>query len=413
MKTKQLIWTYVLLLVFEGALRKWIFPSISMFLLLIRDPIAIILIIKYIRRKEFNKKAYLVILICVVIASLILTLIFGHGNFAVGLYGARIYLIHVPVIFIIGDVFTRTDVIKVGRFLQTMLIPMTILMIVQFYSPQTAWVNRGIGGEGTSSGFGGALGYFRPSGLFSFTNGLILYYSLTFTFLLCEWIELERKKILLLTLTIFYILSIPYSISRTLLFQTSLSIIFFLIATAVGGKGLKYLGTVLLLGVTSIIMIKISSGTEGLNAFEARLTQANTTEGGLDGVFIDRFLGGMVNAVIESNSIGLFGKGIGLGTNVGSKLVSGDMKFLVAEAEWGRIIGEMGIILGGMVILYRLYLGNILIINSYKMLNQTSLPWLLASVVYVNILQAQWAQPTSLGFSVLGGGLLLASLKNK
>jgi hypothetical protein len=29
------------------------------------------------------------------------------------------------------------------------------------------------------------------------------------------------------------------------------------------------------------------------------------------------------------------------------------------------------------------------------------------------VLQGQWAQPTSLGFSVLAGGLLLASLKSE
>ena len=49
---------------------------------------------------------------------------------------------------------------------------MTILIFIQFHSSQTAWVNMGVGGEGTA-GFGGALGYMRPPGTFSFTSGYV------------------------------------------------------------------------------------------------------------------------------------------------------------------------------------------------------------------------------------------------
>ena len=38
---KKLIWVYFILLLSEGALRKWFLPSLSQGLLIIRDPIAI------------------------------------------------------------------------------------------------------------------------------------------------------------------------------------------------------------------------------------------------------------------------------------------------------------------------------------------------------------------------------------
>ena len=38
---KKLIWVYFLLLLFEGALRKWFLPGLSQGLLIIRDPIVI------------------------------------------------------------------------------------------------------------------------------------------------------------------------------------------------------------------------------------------------------------------------------------------------------------------------------------------------------------------------------------
>ena len=42
---KTLFWTYFLLLIFEGALRKWLLPSFSTALLLIRDPVALLILV--------------------------------------------------------------------------------------------------------------------------------------------------------------------------------------------------------------------------------------------------------------------------------------------------------------------------------------------------------------------------------
>jgi len=41
-RIRRLLWIYFWLLIFEGALRKWIFPSFSDPLLLARDPIALL-----------------------------------------------------------------------------------------------------------------------------------------------------------------------------------------------------------------------------------------------------------------------------------------------------------------------------------------------------------------------------------
>ena len=42
---KKLFWLYFLLLIFEGALRKWIVPQLSAPLLLVRDPVALWIIV--------------------------------------------------------------------------------------------------------------------------------------------------------------------------------------------------------------------------------------------------------------------------------------------------------------------------------------------------------------------------------
>jgi len=43
---KRLIWLYWLLWLFEGALRKWIVPQLAAPLLLVRDPVALLIIVR-------------------------------------------------------------------------------------------------------------------------------------------------------------------------------------------------------------------------------------------------------------------------------------------------------------------------------------------------------------------------------
>jgi hypothetical protein len=119
----------------------------------------------------------------------------------------------------------------------------------------------------------------------------------------------------------------------------------------------------------------------------------------------------MLNAFDESSDLPFFGQGIGIGTNAGSTMLTGRREFLISEGEWGRLTGEMGLLLGLMVILIRLAFSLQLTTASYKRLLQGDLlPWMLLSFALLMVPQAQWAQPTALGFSTLIGGLVLASL---
>src|SRR5690606_6222400 len=174
---KKGIWVYFLLLIFEGALRKWFLPFLAAPLLVVRDPVAIWLIYMAWKHNVIKANIYVLLMIFFTIISVSTALLFGHGSMIVALYGARITLIHFPVIFIIGKVFTHEDVVKMGRVLLMIAIPMTVLIALQFYSPQSAWVNRGVGGDMEGAGFSGGLGYFRPPGTFSFTTGNVMFYS--------------------------------------------------------------------------------------------------------------------------------------------------------------------------------------------------------------------------------------------
>lgn len=409
------IWAYFLLVIFEGALRKWFLPGLATPLLVIRDPIAIWLVLKCWQRGLLPSSIYLNGMVIVGIISIFTAIFWGHGNLVVALFGARILIFHFPLIFVIGKVFTRDDVIKIGKATLWITIPMTILIGLQFYSPQSAWVNRGVGGDMAGAGYSGAMGFFRPPATFSFTTGTSSYYGFAACFIFYFWFDLKRiNKLILAAATLGMLAAIPLSISRTVLFQIGLTGIFTVLAVS---RKPKYIGKLLIAVIGGVIILAALSQTSTFNtateAFTSRFTSASGIEGGLQGTLGDRFLGGLVSAISESSNQPYFGYGIGMGTNVGSQLMTGGRTFLISEGEWGRILGEMGPLFGLFVIFIRIGLTAKITLASYhKLAVDDFLPWLLLSYGMITLSQGSWAQPTFLGFSVMIGGLMLASLNS-
>jgi hypothetical protein len=410
---KKGVWVYIILLLTEGAMRKWGLPRLATPLLIVRDPVAIWMLFVALKNGLFPSNNYVWSMAFISIFAFFIAISIGHGSMTVAIYGTRILLIHFPLMFLIGSLFGRDDVIKFGKMMLAISIPMLLLIAVQFYSPQTSFINRGVGGDLSGGGFAGALGFFRPPGTFSFTSGNTQFWSVVGVFVVYFWLNSSGvNRILLAAASICLIVSVPLSISRTLIFQIVLTIFFAFISVS---KKPKYLGRMLLagIGITIAIMFlgKLDFFQKSTEALVSRYTDASAAEGGLEGTLGTRFLGGLLGAVQETNQP-FFGYGIGMGTNVGAKLLTGDVEFLIAEEEWGRLIGEMGTVMGIIVITIRLSFCIKAAWLSFRRLAVNDiLPWIILSMAFVFIAQSQWAQPTTLGFSTLIGGLLISSLK--
>ena len=416
---KKAVWLYIILLIIEGALRKWFLPSLATPLLVIRDPIAIWLVIVWLQRGWIDF-SYVKAMMIVCTISFILTLLLGHHNLIVALFGWRIYFFHFPMIFIIGQVLTRDDLLKICRFFLYISIPMTVLIVIQFYSPPTAWVNIGVGGEGTA-GFGGVAHYMRPPGIFSFTAGYVAFQGIVGCILLYYLVANNRLKkkqripnwILYVTL-ICYLIAIPTSISRTNFFQTIVFLAFFLLAFVIRkDRRFKIVQTLIIGTIALTILLTTEWIGTNIEVFSMRFEGANQAEGGIDGVLLDRYLGGLLNAFTKT-TIPIFGYGMGLGTNVGAYLMGGDMYSFGfnGEIEWERIIGECGFILGVSIIVIRLLLSFALLKRAYLLLRRSDLlPWMLSAGMILTLPQGQWSTPTNLGFCILLSGLLLASIR--
>src|SRR6218665_2295074 len=103
-QVRRLIWLYFWLIIFEGALRKWVFPSLSDVLLIIRDPVVLLIYFQALRGDFFPKHW----LVKVTIVLGVFTFFWGCMHIYAGgskimvlvtLYGVRTYFLHLPLIF--------------------------------------------------------------------------------------------------------------------------------------------------------------------------------------------------------------------------------------------------------------------------------------------------------------------------
>jgi len=414
-KIQLLLWSYFWLLIFEGALRKWIVPGLSDLLLLARDPICIgAIALGWPYLMQGINQVCIVTLYCCTGLAIVFALLFGHKDWFTALFGARIILLHFPLIFLFGVVFTIDDAWKFAKALILISIPMTVLIAFQFSLPQDHIINVAPGGDG-SAGFSGALDKFRPPGTFSFINGLSNFYGITAAAFLAwitsgptpipKWIWLSGAAL---------VFALPLSISRTLLFNYALVILAANFACLLAGKAMRYIIiTFATIGLIAIIFSESSLFNEASDAFFARWQEATDFEGGqrgVIGVLDSRVIGVIKDGLDVARSAPLLGQGIGMGTNVGAMRLSGSVNFLITESEWGLVIGELGGLLGFLYLSFRIILAFCLIFCGIKQARiGNTFPFILSGFVVPSLVIGQTSQPTSLGVIILSAGLMYAS----
>jgi hypothetical protein len=413
---KKAIWLYFILWVFEGALRKWIIPSLATPLLIVRDPVAIYIIYKAFSSKLNFTNPYIIYGWLTTTVCLLYTIMFGHGNLFVGLYGARIMLLHFPLIFIFGEVLVKKDVLNIGRVFLALNILVTIIVFFQFSSPQTAFINIGIGGEG-SAGFSGAMGYSRPSGTFSFISGLTVFYTAVSVFVFYFWLSKDScSKILLYASTTALVIALPLTISRGAVVGVAVVGLFAIIAAGTNGKAIfKLLITCIALYLIIIVLQNYTSifnlSTE---VFMSRVDAANQGGGLKNSVFLRAFYE-LMHPIMNLLDQPFLAGNLGMGTNAGASMLTGTRgSFLISEGELGRLGGERGIILGGSLIALRMYIAISFVIKSWRLPQEEKLlPFIICGAACIAMVQGQWAQPTVLGYGVLMGGMVMACLKKE
>lgn len=412
---KKLIWLYFLLLIFEGALRKWVAPQLSAPLLVIRDPVALMIIWEAYRTHKWPTRWSLAItLVTLLLVGLFILQSIAGDNPLVGLYGLHSYLLPFPVMFIMGENLDAEDLRKIGVCTLFLLIPEAALAVGQYLSPSGSFINNGAYEGAQQIGYEGSI--VRASGTFSFVIGLSQYGTLAAAFLFYAMAKEGFVKQWLLWASAFsLILMIPMTGARTLVAQLAAVLCCVILSAMLGTSNfvrvLRILLPIVLLGVMASFLPFFS---DAMHTMTDRFTGATAVEGGsVESSLLDRTLDPAIRAIEEADSSNNWmGLGLGRGAVAVQEFLHGSNEAVAGEDEFSREMGEMGPIAGSLYILFKLFLSIAVLGGALaRAREQEPLSLLLVPLATSTLMLFIPEQPTVQGFIVIGMGFCIAAAR--
>src|SRR2546423_4232380 len=303
---KRWIWLYFILLIFEGALRKWLLPQFSDVLLVVRDPIVLIIYMLAIKARLFPTNRYMLTLTIIAILSwrvspvLLEPFLSLKPLILVTGFGFRSNFLHLPLIFVIGRALDADDVKKLGRWVLIGLLPMALLLAIQFNAAPDSAINRTAGlGETQQITAGG--GKIRPPGTFSFVSGVIFYAAMSAAYLLYG--ALTRgvyRNWLLFAGGFALVVTIGVSGSRSVLLAVLVGLATLLLIIAIRPGAVNQFGrNLLIVVVVLLIASRLPIFNEGVKVLSDRFTSvAEAEETTIAGGLIARTLSGFTEGFL-------------------------------------------------------------------------------------------------------------------
>ena len=342
------------LTVTEGALRKWVLPQASDMIYFLKDFVLLGAYVKYygiaIVEKKFNLKNHPVNLLIILVAiwCLVQALNPSLGSIVVGVFGLKVYLFYIPMIWMLTDIFrTEEELYKFLRSHLLLVIPVCFLGIVQFFSPYSSPINAYApnAGDVEVATFGSAdTGtVVRITGTFSYINNYTAYLVVCFGLLivLLSIIRSPRWRLICLGEISLVAVNSLMTGSRTPVIASALFLAGYLFIRGVTNfsSTLRFIRQ-FSLPVIAMVTVAFFSFRSAINAFVARATGNTDLSGRVSITFLEPL------DFIKYKDIDGYGTGA---THSGSgalravfNLPSGEVIPVGFESEMGRVALEIG-----------------------------------------------------------------------
>jgi len=369
-----LVTVFYLLLILEGALRKWVLTSFGQPLFFIRDPFVLAIYWLALRHRFFPRgEAMAWTGIAFGFIGLLL-LVFQAGGVAATIdkwpllaaYGWRNYFLYIPLPFIIGETLKQADLERLAKITFLLAIPIAALVVLQFRAPVNAPINVGFAAIEAQQFHGNAIdmNHTRPMGTFTSDVGQKEFVVTGLAMLMALWIAPAARRYLKLwqmaVLTAALLTCLALSGSRGAMLASGMVVIA-AVATAAVMRGSDFSARTIVVP-TLIVILAVALYPilfpEGYSTFMRRWSEAEAVEtqvfaGGIFGralyAFYD-FFGFLKNTPLAGYGLGLAGNA-GLILGVAIPGFSG-----WAEADWSRHIVDLGPLVGMVFIAYRIAL---------------------------------------------------------
>ena len=433
-KLVVLITLIYVLLITEGALRKWLFPSMSQALFFIRDPFVLLAYWLAFRHGFFPRdNPFLIAGVAVAFGSFLLAtgqLLTAGGSVDGALlltgYGFRNYFLYIPLAFVIGEVFRRPDLERIVKITLLLAVPISVIMFVQFISPLDSPINVGFAAANESQFRGLTVDeiHTRPMGLFTSDLGQREFTASAIAMVLALWLAPAARRFirfwLLVPATVAVLACLAISGSRGAMVLSGIVAIAAVASAFVirgGGVSARAVIWPSVIVVAAVFLYPVVF-PEQYTAFMHRWDAAAAVETRYFqlGIF-GRALYGFVDFYYLIGDTPLMGYGLGLAGN--ARLILG---IVIpgfdgwAENDWARHIVDLGPFMGVVFILYRIalvvWLGKRCLSGARRAGDPTAL--LLFAYVAVELLYGQISgHGTVNGYAWLFTGFCLAAAASR
>ncbi len=187
---RRSLYAVFILVVIEGALRKWFLPQFSDLLYFLKDLVLLGAYLHFFFFSENTPKlkfqAYFIKGFLLLVTGWCIFQAFNPslGSPIVGFFGLRGYLFYIPLMWLVPNLFqSQDDLYKTLRHYLLLVIPVGLLGIIQFYSPASSPLNIYAGGVDPTAGFSGTDNL-RITGTFPYISGYAVYLSVCFALLI-------------------------------------------------------------------------------------------------------------------------------------------------------------------------------------------------------------------------------------
>jgi hypothetical protein len=339
----------MVVVVFEGAIRKWVFPGAQDLVYFAKDGLLLGCYAGFLLQGAADRVRNL--LPSGLTALLTATAALGVFSIAnpslptplLGVLGFKAYFLYIPLLWVLPAAFS--DDADLSRFLKRILllvIPVGALAAVQFFSPSSSWLNvyaRG-GNEGAFS-FGTST-FVRVTGTFSFISGYSAYLLATSVLLLGILATIGWKittRVWVHACLAFTVSGMLMTGSRGPVFTLILLLPLYWMLSLFRERQApimfaRFAGAILVL---SLVTVRLAP--QAVDAFADRVVAGTDVSGRLTAPFRSPF--------IVADRAGLFGFGIGATHQAASAVVKGAkypywLRGNPIEVETGRVMLEFG-----------------------------------------------------------------------
>lgn len=371
----------LIIIVFEGVLRKWVLPQASELIYFLKDLVLLVAYLKYYLSSEpkypFKLSIFNILLILAFSWCVCQAFNPSLGSPIIGFFGLKAYFFYMPLMWLVPSLFKSEE--EIYRFLRNyllLLIPVCLLAVAQFFSPVSSPINVYAGGEEANATL--TDGITRVTATFPYLTGFSTYLTACFSILI-PMLALPQAKLWrwLTFAEAFLVVATSFMTgARTLLLYEILfvagyfCILFFAKPKEAARTTKKFFLPVMLMaaGLPGIF-------AKAIDAFSKRTEAASKAESVNDRVLIP--LTEPVALIQQMQFKALDGYGIGAThqavptLRLALNLPVGEIS-LAAEVETSRVIIELGIF--GFLFWYLLRL--VLIFSSWRVFLRLKSYWL-------------------------------------